>query len=201
MATRRGRFILLALALLVLASLWRTVAVEREKRRLATAYEQARRTLTQLEKEHAQLNTELADARQTIQKQTGDMANLQQELKGLDARLEQATTELTALQHEHEQLRLSNASLSSQLSTLATEKQQLEAKLSSIRELKLAIRDVRRKMWEQRLAAWRAHIHALKEADRERLASGNRGYLVRAGVPTSGSRAKLQVHVLQPQSQ
>ena len=191
---RRGRFVLLALLILAIASLWRTFALEREKRHLTAAYQHAQQALTQLEAERTQLNQELTGAHQTIEQQGGEMTTLQDSLKELGARLAQTTTELTSLQHDYQQLRTSHE-------TLMTEKQRLEAKLSSIKELKLAILDVKRQMWNRRLAAWRAHIQVMKEADRERLASGNRGYLVREGVPTFGPRTKLQVRVLEPQSQ
>ena len=194
MKSRLVQWLLAGMVILFAASVWRMVVVDRERHRMTVAYEQAQQALKQLEVERSHLNDELVNAHQTIEKQTGDMANLQEELKDLGARVAQTTTELTALQREHEQLRRTNASL-------ASEKQQLEAKLSSIKELKLAIREVKRRMSDERWAAWRAHVQALKAADQQRLASGNRGYLVRGGVPTMGSRTKLEVHVLEPQSQ
>ena len=201
MATRRTRIILGVLLVLIVASLWRTVAVEREKRRIAASYDQAQQMVQQLETERAHLNTELGEARQTIEGQTGDITGLRGELEQVQTKLNQTVAEIASLQHEHEQLRRDNTSLSAQLSSVITEKQQLEAKLSSLKELKLAIRDVKRKLWDERWAEWRAYIEAFKEADQERLASGNRGYLVRNGVSTLGSRTKLQVHVLEPQTQ
>ena len=193
MRSRVVQFVLAGLIILLAVSIWRMVSVDQERKRLSAAYTQAQQTLQQLETERAHLNDELVGAHETIEKQTGDLANLQQELKDLGARLERTTTELTSLQREHEQLRQSNASL-------ATEKQQLEAKLSSIKELKLAIRGVKRKMGEERRAAWQVHIQEMKVADTQRLASGNRGYLLRNGTPTAGSHATVKVHVLEPQS-
>lgn len=201
MAVRRSRIVLAILALLLAASLWRTVSVEREKRRIAAAYEQAQRMAQQLGEERAHLNEELVQAKQTIEGQTGDLTHYQGELQELQGRLEQTMTELAALQREHEDLRRSNASLSTQLGSVMSEKQQLEQKLSSLKELRLAIRDVKRQMWNERWASWRAHIEAVKAADAQRLTSGNRGYLVRDGMPTIGSRTKMQVHVLEPQAE
>ena len=194
MASRLGKFVLAAIGILFIASVWRMVVVEQEKRRLATAYEQAQQTLGQLQAERTHLSEELTGAHQTIEQQSSTMANIQQELKQLGDRLAQTTNELTALQQAHQQLQRSQASL-------LAEKQQLEAKLSSIQELKLAIRDVKRKLRDERLAAWQAHVEAMKAADQRRLALGNRGYLVRDGVPTVGARASLHVRVLEPQSQ
>lgn len=201
MPSRRSRLILGVLLVLVVASLWRTVAVEREKRRLNASYDQAQQMVRQLETERAHLSTELGEARQTIEGQAGDLTGLQGELEQVQTKLNQTVAEIASLQKEHEQLRRENTSLSAQLGSVITEKQQLEAKLSSLKELKVAIRDVKRKIWNERWAAWRGRIEALREADQERLAAGNRGYLVRNGVSTLGARTKLQVHVLEPQTQ
>ena len=201
MALRRSRVLLLILGLLLVVTLWRYVSVERDKRRIAAEYAQAQQMVQQLQEERAHLNEELVGARQTIEGQAGNLGSLQEELQGLQNRLDETVTELASLQREHEQLRAQNTSLSGQLSSVMSEKQQLEVKLSSLKELKLAIHDVKRKMWDERWADWRAHVEALKAADQEALALGNRGYLVRNGVATLGSREKLQVHVLEPQAQ
>jgi len=202
MTANRRRIVLIALAVVAAASLWRTVSVEREKSRIATAYEQAKQMVDQLETERTQLSEELSGARQTIEGQTGEVKGLHEELQRVQDQLDRTVVDLSSLQREHEQLRQQNTSLASQLSSIATEKQQLEAKLSDIRQLKLAIRDVRQKIWRERFAVWRAHIRALKEEDQRQLAAGNRGYIVREGHPTlrAGQKQKLQVHVLEPQS-
>ena len=200
MAIRTSRVILLILAVLLLLSLWRTISVERDKRQIASSYEAAKQTLSQLEDERSHLNTELTNAKGTITEQTGELTSLQTELKGVQDRLDQTVTELASLQREHEQLRQQNTSLVSQLNSVVTEKQQLEAKLSSIKELKLVIRDIQRKVGEQRWAAWRAKVQAARAADQERLAAGNRGYVMRDGAPTIGVNTKLHVRVLEPET-
>ena len=201
MALRGGRYLLLGLAVLLIASLWRTVWVEREKRRVAASYEAAQQTLAQLQEERAQLMLELQQAQGTIEGQSGDLGQLHEQLEGLQGRLEDTVAELASLQRAHEQLRTQHTSLTAQLDSVTTEKRQLEARLSSIKELKLAIRDVKHKMWGERWVTWRARAEALKRADQERLAKGNRGYLVRDGVPTQELGTKLQVRVLEPEPQ
>ena len=201
MAIRANRVIVLALVALAVGSLWRAVSVEQDKRRIAESYHQAQEMVKQLEDERSHLNDELVNARQTVEGQAGNITTLQQELQGVQEKLDQTVVELASLQRDHALLRQQNASLSSQLGSVMTEKQQLEAKLSSLKELRVAIRDVKRRMWNERWAAWRARIETLKREDEERLASGNRGYIVRQGVSTLGSGQKLQVHVLEPQTQ
>ena len=200
MALQQNRIILIVVAVIVVASLWRTLSLEGQKRRLATSYEQAQQVLTELQAERAQLSTELEGAKQTIEGQATDLSGLEEELARVKEQLDQNLSELTALQQSHEQLRAHDTSLATQLDSVMTEKAQLEATLSSLKELRLAIRDVHRKIWTERWAAWRARAEAQREEDLRELAAGNRGFLVREGLPTLGSGRRLHVNVLEPQS-
>lgn len=201
MTTQRKRLLVVATGLLLVVSLWRAVSAERQRLRLAQAYAQAKHILTQLEEEHAALQRELVEARQTIEGQAGDLKHAQQDLEEAQQRLSQTKANLASLQREHDQVQQQNHSLLTQLSSLMAEQQQLEAKLSSIRELRLAIRQVADRLRHERMAAWRARVKALRQEDQERLTSGNRGYLVRDGRSTLQSPTKLQVRVLEPQPQ
>ena len=203
MAERRGRIVLVILAVVTALSLLRTVSVDQQKRRLSNEYRQAQQAIQNLSKERAHLSDELTGAKGTIEGQAGQLSNLQHELDDVQARLDKTVNEIATLQQEHEQLRAQNTTLSTQLSSAIAERQQLEYKLSSLKELRLAIRDVKRKIWQERWAAWYVHVEAQKHVDEERLASGNRGYLVRDGKSTlaSSTSTKLQVHVLEPQVQ
>ena len=204
MPPRRGRIIVAMLAVLSIASLWRTVTIEHDRHRLVTAYTQAQQTVKQLSEERERLTDQMTSASHTIEQQTSSMANLQDELVQAQDRLQAASAELAQLQKEYSKLRDQDSSLTAQLDEAVNEKQQLEAKLSSLHDLQLALRDVKRKIWQQRWAAWRARIDALKIArheEPEQLAMGNHGYLIRDGRPTVGVRPTLHVHVLEPQSQ
>lgn len=200
MAIRRNELVLIVLLALVGASVWRTVSVEQDKRRLGKAYEDAQQAIQELSTERAHLNEELTSARATVEDQAGNLANFQQELAGVQARLDRTLGDIAALQQEHEALRQTNATLSVQMASLAAEKQELQAKLSNLRELKLAIREVKQKISAERWASWRARAEAQRRADEEQLASGNRGFVVRNGVSTLGEAPRLHVHVLEPQA-
>jgi len=171
-----------------------------EKRRLASAYANAQATLAQLEQERTQLDQELTAARQSVTTQSDSLTALEAELANLQASLQQA-------QHELSQLEQENMTLSEQLDTLTQENQALEAKLSSLKDLKLAIRAVKEKLRHERWQAWASYwntrLEAQREQDQEQLAQGNRGFVVRHGVSTVGaaSMTKLQVRVLDPQPQ
>ena len=200
MAQSRGRYVLLALLVVAIASLWRTVTVEREKQGLAAAYEEAKQVIDQLGSQRSQLNDELQTARGTMQGQEMDISELQNELTRVHAELNDAGIALASIRREHKQLREHNASLTTQITSIEQEKQQMAAKLSSITELKLAIHDVKRRMSEERWAAWRARIEAQRSEDRRLLAEGNRGFTMRDGVPLLGAGRRMHVHVLEPQA-
>ena len=200
MALERNRVVLIIVAIVVVASLWRTLSLEGQKRRLSTSYEQAKQSLTDLQMERAQLSAELESAKQTIEGQTENLSGLQGELARVKDQLDQNISDLTALQQQHEELRSHDASLATQLSSVITEKAQLEAKLSSLKELRLAIHEVKRQIWSDRWAAWRARAQVQREEDQRALVAGNRGFLVRDGLLTLGSNRRLHVNVLEPQS-
>ena len=189
---RKVVFGVLAVALVV--SVWRVVSLQRQQNDLTKAYESAQQSLAQLEQQRVELDAELGGARETIEGQSGELASLHKELEDVRMRLVHTSSELTSLQHAH-------SSVVSELSVVKAQKQELEAKLSSIKELKLAIRDIRGKVWQQRWVAWRARAQAQQERDRQLLASGNRGFVVREGASTLGSSTKLHVRVLEPEPQ
>ena len=201
MNQRRRAMLLLVLAVIAIASGWRVAAVERQKQQLARAYAQAQQIAQQLEAEREHLNNELVKVRQTVESQAGDIDTLQQELQEVQTRFAHTMGEIASLKKAHAELRQQNASLTAQLDEVGAEKRQLEAKLSDLQALKLAIRDVKRKMWQERFAAWRAHAESQRQTDQLELASGNRGYVLRQGVPTLSTPLRLHVHVLEPESQ
>ena len=201
MATRRGRIVLIGMAVLVIASLWRAMSVEYEKRRLTVAYEEARRLLTELEVE---IDDELKGGRRTSAARASELSELRDELQDARDELAETIVALTGLQHERDELQERHAALEVQLTVLRREKQQLEAKFSSIKELRLAIRELRRQVWRDRWQAFHqsfeARAEAVRKADQEQLVAGNRGYVVQEGASTLGADQRLHVHVLELES-
>lgn len=199
--SRQGRLLLAVLVAATLVSLWRAVMVEREKRQIAGRYDEAKTLVDQLTEEQQKLSEDLAMSRKTVDVQDGELSSMRLELRNVQERLDQTVVELATLQRESEQLRQDNVSLVSEMSTINTEKQELERRLANLKDLRLAIRDVKQKMSSERWAAWRARIENMREADREALAKGNRGLVVQAGRSTLGASPRLHVHVLEPQPQ
>ena len=190
MPSKQNRIILISLLVALGVMSLRLYSLGQERRRLATSYAQAQRTLSEM-------THELSGMKEANRQAATELSNLQQELTTLQGRLDDTTQELTALQQEHEQLSQRNTSLTEQVSSLADEKHALETKLSSIKELKLAIRAVKQKMSAERWEGWRRRVAAKKAEDEMILAQGNRGLVVKNGTPTLGSVSRLHVRVLE----
>ena len=197
----RSRFLITALLVAVVTSLARLAWLERQKRQLVLDYAQAQTTLKQLSAERAALDIELTGAKQTIDGQTRDLVGLHDQLRDVQAQLDRTLMEIAQLQRERDELREHNTSLNEQLGTVTTEKRQLESKLSDIHQLRLAIRDVKRKLSQQRWAAWTSRVETFRKSDEERTASGNHGLIIAHGQPTIGTSPRMHVRVLDPTAQ
>lgn len=197
--------VIIAVLLVALVALsWRMFSLEGQTRHLDQAYERARQELDRLQAEHGLLEDELLGARGHASTVEAAVESLRQELTRLQQRLGETTEELTGLRRAHDALQRDNTSLVEQLARVTEERQQLQAKFSSIKELQLALLSLKRKMREERWAAWRARWAARREArqaeDAQGLAQGNRGYVVRDGQPTLDIGTRLQVRVHEPSS-
>lgn len=188
MATPHVRTVVLwvlGVGLLVSGSL--ATKIELDKRRMAAAF-------AQLEQERDHLSQELALTRQTLEDRTGELAQLQAELEQTEQSVAQLRLEQATLQH-------ANLSLTEQLAAAVQAQHTLEAKLSSLQELKAAIRVVKHQLWQQRWQAWRQRVDVQRATDERKLTRGNRGFVVRNGASTLGSPTRLQVRVHEPQPQ
>ncbi len=203
MGGSRARFVLVILAIALLASLGYAVSMNQEKTRIEGAYHDAQETLTQLEQERASLIGELAGSKDELKDLGGVREEVQRwrsELDQTQTKLERTQAELASLQVEYTQLRNTNSSLVTQLDSVSDEKHALEAKFSNIDELKGAIRQIKREMWASRMQDWKEHVRLVKEEDARKLEEGNRGYVVRAGSSTLALPPRVQVRVLDPQT-
>lgn len=204
MPTRRGRWIVAGLAVLVIASLWRMVWLEQQQKRLSGAYEAARLTFHGLQDEQQALSDELGRARKALIAKAKDAKIAQEELEAdlalVQVELDETVAELASLHREHESLRSAHGSLAEQVDALSLEKVALEHRLTSIPALRDAIRNIRHKMREERWVSWRERIRKLKEDDQRQLAKGNQGFVVRQGHSTIGSGTALRIHVHEPEA-
>ena len=197
---RRGRYVIIILSLVVVGMLWRTASIESEKGQIEGAYQQAQQAVNELQTERDQLNTDLDLAKSSIEASHIDISRLHNELEIIQSKLDETVIELASLQRDHASIRQTNVSLASQLSSVTDEKQQLEARLDDIKELRLAIHEIKQRMSDERWARWRARVETLKQEDQRRLAAGNRGFMVKGGISTVDTAARMHVKVLEPES-
>jgi len=118
-----------------------------------------------------------------------EFSRVVKEIEELNARVSVAQAENTALLSE-------NNSLKTQLSEVAQEKEMLQARLSSIAELKKAIREVKKQMRQAR-----RDITAAVRPQEARIIEGNRGFIIKNGLPTYPTRVKIEVRPLPDQQQ
>ncbi|MBI4354773.1 MAG: hypothetical protein HY595_06000 [Candidatus Omnitrophica bacterium] len=172
----------------VLSGLW-AVKVTHDRHQL-------KQVLAQLQQEHARVTQELNEAQETIHVQSEDLHVLRQDLAALQATLAEREGEVARLEQER-------TGLTRQLASVQQDNAALEAKLASLKELKAAIRLVKQKIRRERWEAWLARVRQQQQEDGQRLAGGNRGYVVRQGFSTLGARVsagtRLQVRVLEPE--
>ena len=177
---------------------------ELDKRKLAEGYAKAQTTIRQLEDDWVRLNQNLSEARQTVDTQSADLSQLHTQFEEIQARLAQTDEEVTHLRADYVKLQETNTDLSDRLALATKEHEALQAKLSSVHELKLGLRDLRQKIWKQRWQAWLDHIQTQRQGAATQLAQGNRRYVVRNGASTlcaATPSTRLQVRVLDPETQ
>ena len=176
---------------------------ELDKRKLSQDYAKAQTTVRQLEDDWVRLNQELSEARQTVETQTADLSQLHTQFGEIQARLTQTEEEVSHLHAEYAKLQDTNTDLSDRLALATKERETLQAKLSSVHELRLALRDLRHTIWKQHWRAWLDHIQTQRQEAVTQLAKGNRGYVVHNGTSTFSAAAstRLQVRVLDPETQ
>ncbi len=196
-----GRVLLIVLFIALGVSVWRNYDLSKQKKVVEGNYTQATQQVAELESERSRLTSELTEAKKTTEDQAHNIASLQKQLAQAQSELKDSISSMAALQKEHEELQQAHDSALKELASATAERNDLRAKFSDIKQLKLAIRDVRRQVWNQRFAAWRAHREAMRHTDRDLLVSDNRGFLTRDGELTLVSPNRLQVHVLEPQPQ
>ena len=198
---RRGRTIITVMAIIVIASLWRTVSVEQKNLQDSKAYKELQTRVEQLQAERGDLRESLLGSRLQSKGQANNIGTIRQELQGVQEELNEALLEVASLRREYDRLHNENQSLTTRLSSVTEEKEQFEGKFSSLTELKLAIREVKHKIWTDRWARWsepwKERRRLQQQADST--VTGNGGYVVRQGKSTLGGSPTVHVRVLEPQ--
>ncbi|MBU1906066.1 MAG: hypothetical protein KJ923_03610 [Candidatus Omnitrophica bacterium] len=167
----------------------------KEKRELFHDLDRKNERVGVLEEEKLNLLQDLEKEKKLKDKITQDKSNLIKSLEASKERLTQLFTELNQAKQGTEQLNslisqleLQNQELKEKNEKIAQEKERFKATLSSIAELKKAIRDLR-------VSKIVPKIKKKKEpkAKKRISAGGNGGYLVKDGKSTHQAQVKIEV--------
>ena len=186
-----GVFLTLGTAAVVL---WMR-SLQWENRQLQAIVEQRNTVINQLSQEEAELKLDLTTAQQHLADTATEVARLDQVAQGFGQQVAQMSGEVNRVQRSYEQVRQEREELLQRVLDLETERMLLLRRLSSIDELRLAIREAIDSRKSERQARWISLVRAQRMADVQELADGNRGYLVKDGRPTLGnSTVFIRVH-------
>jgi chromosome segregation ATPase len=186
-----------------LFSIIRYAAQIKQRDRLQDNLSQARATLQGWEKEREifsrELEKQIKAKEQILQESRVAQAHLQeaqQKVRRLNleaaeakATIDRLNREIAALSRENLALKEQKQVLSLQIEEIRREKDDLEARLSSVKELKKALKQLRLRM---RLEAARRRHRKQESVNKRWPAQGNKGYLIKDGKPTTYKK-KIEV--------
>lgn len=112
---------------------------------------------------------------------------LDSQFKEATLRADQLNSQVALLKTENVALRNDNEELKVKAVTLTQENDQLKVRLSSMEELKMAIRELK-------IKARRAAVVIKEKVESARVAIGNRGYLVKDRRSTYPAKVKIEVN-------
>ncbi len=202
-SNNNGRYIILTCLVVTAVSLNYAIGLKGEQRQMSAAYDEVKQTVVALEQEReslaqeiaAQLVSEIKGTDEAMEQSLGD--EMTAELTALKEQLQQALESVVALQSENEDLKLAQNSLMMQVKVITTEREKLRTQLSSVDELKKALKVVKTRIQEEKKKARLAEIRAEDDHD---LLVGNRGYMVRDGQITTKKSTGMRVRVLEPET-
>jgi len=116
------------------------------------------------------------------------LSRVDAEFQAAQKTIEELNAQISAVKAENIVLTDQMGSLKLEVAQAAQEKEKLQARLSSITELKKAIKELRQKI--------RMAKRGIKMRTREAIVLGNRGYLIKDGKPTYPSKIKIEVQPL-----
>ena len=183
------------LLFLTAAAVFWVRSLQWENRQLQAIVEQRNMVINQLAQEETQLKLELATAQQHLMDTANEVARLDQVAQGFGQQVAQLSGEVGRVQASYDQVRQEREELLQRVMDLETERMLLMRRLSSIDDLRLAIREAIETRKSERQAHWLSLIRAQRIADAQELANGNQGYMVRDGRPTlSNTTVFIRVH-------
>lgn len=181
------------LCVITIFSVFRYIAAQKEKKILLS-------NLKQIEQQVASLEKDKQTLQRTIEKEKELQKQLNEENKGLKENLKESEEKLTKYSNDFSQAQKTIDELNSQtvllkderdrmmiqFSEVAQEKDKLKARVSSVTELKKAIRELKSQMRG-------VTFEMKKKAKTYTIIEGNRGFVVKNGIPTYAPKIKIKV--------
>lgn len=181
--------------------LW-VLSLQGENRLLATEMSHRDAMISLLQQHNTRLAVELGTAKSSLEATTAEVVRLDRQTQQLGNEIQHLTTGVGEVQRSYRQVREERDQLMQQVLGLEQERAALEKRLSSVDELRLAIRET---IEARRLAQGVQRQLLAQErrtADLQLLTDGNQGYLIREGRSTLAPRTGgggVIIRVLDPQ--
>lgn len=182
-----------ALCVISIFSAFRYIAGQKEKRILLNSLREIEQQVTNLEKDKQVLQNTIEKEKELQKQLSEENKGLKEDLYATEDKLIKASDDFNQAQKSLEELNLELSLLKDerdrmmiQLSEVSQEKDVLKAKVSSVAELKKAIRELKIQM--------RSVPHEIKKKARAyTITEGNRGFMIKNGVPTYTPKIKIKV--------
>ncbi len=155
------------------------VQLENEKQGIKRSYEEEKSLRLAAEGKNVQLEGTLKSTQAQLDKITLDYQSLKEDVEKLNAEVSAVKAEKVFLSEENDELQI-------KLNDTKKENESLIARLTSIPELKKAIRELKKQMRH-------AGQEIKKKIKMERKILGNQGFVIKKGQPTVNSKVKIEV--------
>lgn len=169
-----------------LFSLWQYISILSKRQSLLESINQIRSDISRLEMERRQISYQLDEKIQLLQRLSEEKQVLQDNIKVTQEKFAQAQRIIEQLRCDINSLTEENLSLKKDKRNLTEENASLKARFRSINELNRAIKELKRQMRKVR-------VEMRQKVSADRAIEGNRGYIIKDGKPTLGSRVKIEV--------
>ena len=176
---------------------WWLIQLGQENRRLYAAMQQRAALIHQMTQRSQALEQELRTVKTQFATTVGEVVRLDQQTQHLEGHMVQLTQDVERVQRTNAEMRQQREALMQRVLELEQERLQLQKKLSSIPELRVAIRDAINARREAQRTQRRLQRQALREAQHAQAQAGNGGYLLRDGRPTI-NRSTIWIRVHDP---
>ncbi len=204
-ASSARRFVWLAVCTLLvgtmsLALVW-VKLLQEDRAQLAGVIVQRDEFIQQLEQRDRQVQQELATTKSHLSTAIAEAVRLNTQARRLTGEVQNLTNDVERYQASYARSQEEREQLIKRVMDLEQERTDMAKKLTSLYELRVAIHDAiesrKALLADQQRATAIARREALHAAEQQRLANGNRGYVIRDGKPTTSNRT-VWIRILEP---